>query len=154
MQEEALDELFLHKSNASLVVLSACNTTLGKEEVGEGIMSLARGFFYSGTQSVISSLWNVDDTSTPFIMNAFYQNLANGETKSVALRKAKLDYLNTHSLSEVSPHYWASFILLGKDNVLPGNAVHWELYLSGLFLFLVLFFLFALLKKRKHHRKG
>lgn len=145
-----LSELYLTKNKASLVVLSGCNTTLGKEETGEGIMSLARGFFYSGSQSVVSSLWSVDDKATPYIMNEFYKNLYHGQTKSKALRNAKLSYLDHHSLSELSPHYWASFILLGKDDVLPHSAFNWYPYLIGI---LVVLFFFYLLFKYKINKK-
>lgn len=144
-----LSELYLTKNKASLVVLSGCNTTLGKEETGEGVMSLARGFFYGGSQSVVSSLWSVDDKSTPYIMNEFYKNLYQGKTKSEALRNAKLSYLDYHSLSELSPHYWASFILLGKDGILPHSAFNWYPYLVGFTVILFFVFLIIFYKRRK-----
>lgn len=134
-----LEELYLTKNNASLVVLSGCNTTLGEQEIGEGIISLARGFFYSGTQSVVSSLWSIDDQSTSIIMNDFYKNLYSGQAKSQALRNAKLHYLDTHTLSEVSPHYWASFILLGKNDILKTNTTNWEVYFITFIALLALF---------------
>lgn len=142
-----LQELYLTKNNASLVVLSGCNTTLGKEEVGEGVMSLARGFFYSGSQSVLSSLWNADNTSTPFIMNEFYKNLHNGQTKSKSLHNAKLTYLKNHSLSEMSPHYWASFILLGTDDTLVDTPYNYFNYLYLLLSLLIAHFGYKNFKK-------
>jgi len=142
-----LPELYLEKNNASLVVLSACNTTLGKEEIGEGIMSIARGFFNGGAQSVISSLWSVDDTATPYIMNAFYKNLYNNQTKSKALHNAKLQYLKNHTHSELSPHFWASFILIGKNNVvnIPFNYNYYFTFFA--------FFFFAFLGFYFYKRK-
>jgi CHAT domain-containing protein len=113
-----LHELYTYKNNADLVVLSACNTSLGEVAVGEGILSLARGFFYSGANSVVSSLWNVNDKATSTIMTDFYTNLKSGETKSVALNKAKRTYLKTHSLSEQSPYYWSSFVLIGNTDAI------------------------------------
>jgi len=133
-----LEELYHTKNRASLVVLSACNTSIGKQEVGEGIMSLARGFFYSGSQSVVSSLWNVNDKATSEIMASFYKNLRNGELKSKALRNAKLSYLENHSLSESSPYYWASFILLGEDNTLNNSLIASKFTALILLLFIVL----------------
>ena len=142
-----LEELYLTQNNASLVVLSGCNTTLGKLETGEGVMSLARGFFYSGTQSVVSSLWSIDDVSTSYIMNEFYQNLSERQTKSTALRNAKLNYLENHSLSEASPHYWASFILLGENDAIINSSINWWLY--SIILILLIFVFFYLIKKRR-----
>lgn len=100
-----LEQLYLSKNNASLVFLSGCNTTLGKQEIGEGVISLARGFFYSGAESVISSLWSIDDRSTSRIVANFYENLSKGDTKAEALHNAKLSYITNHSGSEVSPYY-------------------------------------------------
>ncbi len=111
-----LHELYTYKNNAELVVLSGCNTSLGEIAAGEGILSLARGFFYSGAKAVISSQWNVNDKATSEIMISFYKNIKIGVRKDIALQKAKLQYLKNHSLSETSPYYWASFTLIGNSN--------------------------------------
>jgi len=131
-----LEELYLTENDASLVVLSGCNTSVGEQEVGEGVMSLARGFFYSGAQSVVSSLWSIDDRSTSEIINSFYKNLSQGQTKSTALHNAKLKYLANHKLSETSPYYWASLVLLGKNDTLIPAKPPIGLYLVAL-LFLI-----------------
>ncbi len=120
-----LNELYTLKNNASLVLLSGCNTNLGKQEQGEGVMSLARGFFYGGSQSVISSLWSIDDRSTSEITSSFYDNLSNGQTKSEALHNAKLNYISSHGFSEASPHYWASFVLLGQNDSISTTHTYW-----------------------------
>ncbi len=132
-----LEELYLTQNNADLVVLSGCNTLLGKQETGEGVMSLARGFFHSGAKSVISSLWSVDDRSTLYIMDQFYKNLKNKQSKSKALRNAKLSYLNNSSLSESSPHYWATFVLLGDSGPIldpSGFSIYWLLLIIPILL--------------------
>jgi CHAT domain-containing protein len=72
-----------------LVVLSACETSLGKERLGEGAMSIARAFKYAGAKSIISSLWKVDDRATKEIMVKFYEKLAEGTGKADALAEAK-----------------------------------------------------------------
>jgi len=108
-----LHELYTYKNNADLVTLSACNTSLGESVAGEGILSLARGFFYSGSKSVISSLWEVNDKATRNIMINFYKNIKKGQTKSEAINNAKRVYIVNHKLSELSPYYWSSFILIG-----------------------------------------
>ncbi|KAB1154498.1 CHAT domain-containing protein [Tenacibaculum aiptasiae] len=141
----SLNEVYTHKNNADLVVLSACETNLGKIQQGEGVFSLARGFFFSGTKSVISSLWNVNDKATTSIMTDFYKNLKDNQSKSEALNNAKRTYLKNHSLAERSPYYWASFVLIGDTSSVFHNNI-W-LYISiGLVVFLLIFYFFQ--KKR------
>ena len=109
----SLEELYATKNQAYLVVLSACNTSQGELRTGEGLMSLARGFFSSGTQSVVATLWNVNDQSTKKIMVEFYRQLKKGRTRGEALQYAKQQYLKNHSGSSASPYYWSSLILIG-----------------------------------------
>ncbi|TCP24205.1 tetratricopeptide repeat protein [Tenacibaculum skagerrakense] len=137
-----LHELYTHKTNADLVVLSACESNLGELKKGEGVFSLSRGFFYSGAKSVISSLWNVNDVSTSSIMKDFYKNLNNNQSKSEALNNAKRNYLKEHSLSEKSPYYWASFVLIGDTSPTYPATPYW-IYLLGvvaLFSFTLFFY--------------
>ncbi len=141
-----LHELYTHKINADLVTLSACETNLGEVNQGEGVFSLARGFCYSGANTVISSLWNVNDTSTSFLMTNFYENLKNNHTKVDALTNAKRKYLKEHSLSERSPYYWASFVLIGDTSKTFEN--NYSLYFFLAFIiFLITIFLFFKIKK-------
>ena len=137
-----LHELYTHKTNTDLVVLSACESNLGEIKKGEGVFSLSRGFFYSGTKSVISSLWNVNDVSTADIMKNFYKNLNNHQSKSEALNNAKRTYLKEHSLSEKSPYYWASFVLIGDTSpTYPSpNYLIYILGFIGLFSIILFFF--------------
>jgi CHAT domain-containing protein len=130
-------------------VLSACNTSLGKIAKGEGVMSLARGFFYAGTNTVISSLWNANDKSSAQIMESFYSNLDKGQTKSKALHNAKIKYINSTSLSDASPHYWATFVLIGdsETRLFPSNNLFYGVILL-LSLVLIISALLFLIKKR------
>jgi CHAT domain-containing protein len=82
-------EVFHLKLDADLVVLSACQTGLGKELRGEGVVGLSTAFFFAGTPSLVMSLWNVSDVSTALLMRRFYGNLKAGQTKAAALREAK-----------------------------------------------------------------
>ncbi|MEQ6123680.1 CHAT domain-containing tetratricopeptide repeat protein [Pseudotenacibaculum sp. MALMAid0570] len=141
-----LHELYTYKNNADLVTLSACNTSLGEVAKGEGVLSLARGFFYSGSKSVVSSLWEVNDKSTSGIMTDFYKNLNKGETKLEALNNAKRRYLKTHELSAQSPYYWSSFILIGDAGELDKEP-NYFLYIA--IVVGVLFLLFLFRKKSK-----
>ncbi len=110
--------------NTNLVVLSACETGDGKHQKIEGIMSLGRSFMYAGTPSIIMSLWQVSDFSTAQIMQKFYQNLAESQRKSEALRNAKFHYLelvkdNKDLFSH--PFFWGAFVNLGDDSVIQLN---------------------------------
>lgn len=108
-------ELFNMKLNAEMAVLSACNTGYGKHVRGEGLMTLARGFMYSGVPSLVISLWKVEDKATAAIMEQFYVYLKQGMTKDEALRMAKLDYIDHNSSLTASPYFWSSFINIGDN---------------------------------------
>jgi CHAT domain-containing protein len=99
--------------HAETVVLSACETGLGRYKRGEGIISLARAFAYAGARSIVTSLWSVDDTATADLMRLFYENLKSGADKDHALWQAKKDYLSGHEKSGAHPFYWCGFILVG-----------------------------------------
>lgn len=106
-------ELYNMNLNTQMVVLSACNTGSGKLQKGEGVMSLARAFAYAGSPSVVMSHWAVDDKSTSELMKYFYQHLSQGEPKDVALRNAKLDFLENASPAYHHPYYWNNFVVMG-----------------------------------------
>jgi len=141
-----LHELYTHKINADLVVLSACNTAVGEQFQGEGVFSLSRGFFYSGANTVMSSHWSVNDKSTATIMTTFYSNLKDGKSKSEALRNAQLSYLNNHELTQASPYYWAPFVLVGDYNNVPIQT-NYALYIFLAIIFIAIF-LFILKRKK------
>ena len=138
-------EVFHLKLDADLVVLSACQTGLGRQLRGEGVVGLSTAFFFAGTPSLVMSLWNVSDVSTALLMQRFYANLLAGQAKSAALREAK-SWLRDLSPSEIEklggrdltralgkvkrvekgklveekpfahPHYWAAFVLTGEPS--------------------------------------
>ena len=141
-------ELAIIPNQAELVVLSACNTSIGEIRNGEGVLSLARGFFKSGAKTVISTLWNTNDKATAEITKDFYKNLSKGATKSEALHKAKLNYLKNHSGAEASPHYWASLVLIGDTGQLLPKS-NYTYYLVGLFIILILLALGYVLYRRR-----
>jgi CHAT domain-containing protein len=105
-------EIFNLKLSADLAVLSACETGLGKEITGEGLMGLTRAFFYAGVPSLVVSLWNVVDGPTPDLMLDFYKNLDRLQNKAKALQTSKLSMITGGTYSH--PSYWAPFILLGE----------------------------------------
>ena len=83
----------LDLQKTKMVTLSACETGVGQLKKGEGFLSLARAFFYSGTNSITSTLWKINDFSTAEIMKSYYANLANGHSKDEALQTAKTKFL-------------------------------------------------------------
>jgi CHAT domain-containing protein/tetratricopeptide (TPR) repeat protein len=96
-----------------LVVLSACNTALGKDVRGEGLIGLTRGFMYAGASSVVASLWKVDDDATAELMKLFYAGMLQEElSPAAALRKAQLAMSKQKRWQ--SPYYWSGFIIQGQ----------------------------------------
>jgi CHAT domain-containing protein/Tfp pilus assembly protein PilF len=110
-----LNEIFNLNLNCDLVTLSACETALGKEIRGEGIIGLIRAFFYAGARSVIASLWMVSDRSTSKLMEEFYINLVAGNTPRQALRLAKLKLLKGDEAVFTHPFFWAPFVVMNGD---------------------------------------
>jgi len=98
--------------SADLVVLSACETGLGKISKGEGIIGLTRALIYAGSNNLIVSLWRVGDASTSLLMTDFYRSMLQGAAYDGALRNAKLGMIKSADYS--SPYYWAPFVLIGE----------------------------------------
>ena len=103
---------------ARMVVLSSCNTGAGLLLSGEGILSLARGFIYCGSQSVVMSMWEIEDKSGTEIVEKFYRNLKDGYSKSEALKKARISFLNKSDLLRSHPYFWSSLVIYGNDTPL------------------------------------
>lgn len=108
-----LYELRPGSTRADLVVLSGCATAGGPAERGEGTIGLHYGLRAAGARATLATLWPVDDRATALIMQPFYEALARGVSKDLALRTAQLAYLDAHAGVESSPFYWASFVLTG-----------------------------------------
>jgi CHAT domain-containing protein/Tfp pilus assembly protein PilF len=109
-----LNDIFNLNLSADLVVLSACQTGLGKQISGEGSIGLTRGFMYAGTPRVVVSLWKVSDDGTAELMKKFYTNILQKKlTPAAALRAAQLD-MSTSKGKYADPYYWAGFTLQGE----------------------------------------
>ena len=108
-----LRELYNMHFNADMVVMSACETGVGEWKRGEGIVSLGRGFLFAGAQSIVTTLWSVDDQPSALIMDAFYAKLQEGYPKDKALRLAKIEYLQKNSSLRAHPLFWAGYIPVG-----------------------------------------
>lgn len=108
-----LHDIYNLELPVELVVLSACNTALGRDVRGEGLMGLVRGFMYAGARRVVASLWKVDDEATLELMRRFYlQMLEGGLSPPAALRQAQVEMW--HSESWRAPFFWGGFILQGE----------------------------------------
>jgi CHAT domain-containing protein len=108
-----LNEIYNLKLNAELVVLSGCQTALGKEIKSEGLVGLGRGFMYAGAPRVIASLWSVDDRATAELMKRFYRAvLTKRIPPAAALREAQVELLSKKGWN--LPYYWAAFTIQGE----------------------------------------
>jgi CHAT domain-containing protein len=111
---EASDIVHLH-TNADLIVLSACDTAVGRLQGEEGIANLSLAFQLAGAKTVVSTLWSIEDTTALYLMKRFYVHLAASNTVASALTAAKKDMLKTYGTQAV-PYYWASFKLEGAGD--------------------------------------
>ncbi len=109
-------ELFGLELDAALVTLSACNSGVGRLYEGEGMMSLARGFAYSGAPNLITTLWPVSDQATQLIMENFYKNLRKGQAKHRALQQAKLDFIEEYRVEKEQAYLWGGLIVVGNTD--------------------------------------
>jgi CHAT domain-containing protein len=114
----ALDVSGMNLAGTQLVVLSACDTARGAERLGQGVYGLVRAFFAAGAETVVSSLWKIDDATTSALMNAYYGALSRGEARAEALRSAA----KTVRANNPHPYYWAAFVAYGTDQSLHGVA--------------------------------
>jgi CHAT domain-containing protein len=107
-----LNTIYNLRLSADLVVLSACQSALGKEIAGEGLVGLTRGFMYAGARRVVASLWQVSDAATAELMKKFYAGMLQDHLPpSGALRKAQLEMASDPRWR--SPYYWAAFVVQG-----------------------------------------
>jgi CHAT domain-containing protein len=110
-----LHEIYGLNLPAELVVLSACQTGVGKQIKGEGLIALTRGFMYAGAKSVVASYWKVDDKASSELMAEFYKQMFVNKLKpAAALRAAQIKI--SQEKRWASPHYWAGFFLQGEWN--------------------------------------
>ncbi len=138
--------------SSNLAVLTACQTGKPTYQAGEGAISLAHAFNYAGSESILTSLWDIDEVSSTQIVGYFYDFLAKGLPKDEALKKAKLQYLSTAEGRAAAPQYWAGLVLIGDTAPIQLqrtiNPLWW--WVTGLLL-TVIFIIF--LRRRKKNIK-
>ncbi|PVD53315.1 hypothetical protein DC498_05415 [Terrimonas sp.] len=146
-----LSELQLLNNPATqLVILSACQTNVGRNETGEGIYSLARGFASAGIPAVSATLWKADEYAIYQISEIFNECISKGLRKDEALRQAKLKFIEGSSNEKLLPYYWANMILIGKSDpvkLLPQSSIYkilwWIIGTTGVIalLFIIKYYL-------------
>jgi CHAT domain-containing protein len=144
------NEIFGLKLNARLAVLSSCSSGEGELKKGEGVLSLARGFFYAGCPSLVMTLWEVEDESGLQLMKSFYKYLLKGYSKPKALQKAKYDYLESVPQEKQHPFYWSSYICIG--NPAPIYYPKWIIIVIFLISIFILYKTTRYFKKNKRKK--
>jgi len=109
------NEIIPLQMNADLVVLSACDSAVGRLQGEEGIANLSRAFLLAGSRTVVSTLWSVDDTAALYLMKRFYAHLSESNPTADALTMAKRDVLRIYA-GHAIPYYWASYKLEGAGS--------------------------------------
>jgi CHAT domain-containing protein len=136
-------EIYNTNLSSNLAILTACETGKPTYQAGEGMISLAHAFSYAGSESILTSLWKIDEQSSKTIIESFYNYLKKGWAKDRALQQAKLDYIATAEGRMIHPQYWAGLVLIGDSAPIELSTSYTFLYwilaiialLTALFIF-------------------
>lgn len=143
-------EIYNSNLASNLAILTACETGKPSYQAGEGMISLAHAFNYAGSESILTSLWKIDEESSAKIINLFYRNIKKGWSKDIALQKAKLEYIATAEGRTVHPQYWAGLVLIGDASPIDLQTNNSILYwLMALALLIPIIFLFSKIRTTK-----
>ncbi|WP_111308581.1 CHAT domain-containing protein [Confluentibacter sediminis] len=140
-------EIYNENLNSNLAILTACETGKPTYQAGEGMISLAHAFNYAGSESILTSLWKIDEKSSAKLIELFYENIKKGLPKDKALKEAKLQYILEAQDRTVSPQYWAGLVLIGNTNPIVFTDSSYTLtyiIISGIILILVLIYVFKI----------
>ena len=141
-------ELYALKLKASMAVLTSCESGLGKGYKGEGMLSMASAFTYSGCQNILMSLWKVNDQASIGLMDNYYEYLLEGRTIDDAMRLAKLKYLEAADELSADPKVWAPLIAYGSlDNIFPEDRSK-EIALTAVILIISLLLFYVFFKRK------
>ncbi|WP_452225790.1 CHAT domain-containing protein [Lacinutrix cladophorae] len=141
-------EIYNQNLSSNLAVLTACETGKPTYQSGEGMISLAHAFNYAGSESILTSLWKIDEQSSMKIIDLFYNNISEGTPKHEALRLAKLDYIKMANGRAKHPQYWAGLILIGDASPIEIQTSNPLRYLLLGVLVLILLIIFMKLRKK------
>jgi len=144
-------EIYNTNLSSNLAILTACETGKPTYQAGEGMISLAHAFNYAGSESILTSLWKIDEQSSATIIESFYSYIKDGWSKDKALQQAKLDYLETAQGRTAHPQYWAGLVLIGDTAPIEiqttTNLIFW--ILGSVVLVIVL----MVIRNKYNHKK-
>ena len=126
-------EIYNTSLNSNLAILTACETGKPSYQPGEGMISLAHAFNYAGSESILTTLWQVDERSSAEIIELFYGYIKSGKPKDEALRLAKLGYLKNTDGRTLAPQYWAGLVLMGDTAPINiSDSTNWMYLIFGI----------------------
>lgn len=132
-------EIYNQNLSSNLAILTACETGKPSYQPGEGMISLAHAFNYAGSESILTSLWQIDEKSSTQILGHFYEFLYDGKPKDEALRLAKLEYIKNAKGRTKNPEYWAGLILMGDTaSIKISDTTNWLYWVLGIVSLLLL----------------
>ncbi len=140
-------EIYNLDLSSDLAILTACETGKPGYQPGEGMISLAHAFNYAGSESILTSLWEIDEKSSVEILKYFYRFLKDGKRKDEALRLAKLEYIKNAKGRTIHPQYWAGLILMGNTNPIKFSESFSRKFWIPITLVIVIVFLFYFRKR-------
>lgn len=142
-----LQNIYNFSIPSEMVFTSACNAGVGPLSKGEGLLSLARGFAYSGAKSIITSLWIVKGGPSDKLLSSFYKYISKGHSKDLSLALAKKEQLKSVTLAH--PYYWAGFIPIGDMSSINMPTPTWKIILYIIAIAIAIFLCFLFLFSRK-----
>ncbi|MCB0447045.1 MAG: CHAT domain-containing protein, partial [Gelidibacter sp.] len=138
-------EIYNQNLSSNLAILTACETGKPTYQAGEGMISLAHAFNYAGSESILTSLWKIDEKSSTEILEYFYENISDGMTKDLALKQAKLKYLENAEGRTLAPQYWAGLVVIGNTSAIDLKTNNSQL-LYGLLGILIIIIIVVIVK--------
>lgn len=144
-----LYDIYQYDMSSNITVLTACETGKPGFFPGEGMISMAHAFSYSGSSSILTGLWKIDEQSSAQILEYFYQFLNKGFTKDVALQQAKLAYLKNAQGRMLAPDYWAGMVIMGDISAVKANRPSFIFWISMAVLSVSLILLIAVTYKKE-----
>lgn len=144
-------EIYNENLNSNLAILTACETGKPTYQAGEGMISLAHAFNYAGSESILTSLWKIDEKSSSQIIEFFFNNIRKGMPKDEALQVAKLHYLSQAEGRTIAPNYWAGLVLIGDTTPIhlqSSKHVIWYFVIALLLAIIT----YLILKRKKSKR--
>lgn len=151
----SINEVYdLNLTNTNLVVLSSCEAGNGKIHQSEGTLSLARAFSYAGCKSILTTLWSTNDASSAYLTERFHHHLTRGESKDIALQKARLDFFDSDFGKKYNhPFFWGNFNLIGNSEPVFQNHPIRKYAISTVLLLLLVFSIFKLQIHKKEKQR-